>query len=111
MNLFIPFLHTKKNNFNLKNNQHKITLPLFTFHNILTKKKLKKKKKKITLKSIFINQLKLPPKIYNYLKKSNIHTLLKLLNNNQKNLLKIKHFHIKNIKYILNFLKIKKHFA
>ena len=30
--LFIPFLHAKEEKFNLENKQHKVTLPLFTFH-------------------------------------------------------------------------------
>nr|YP_010169820.1 RNA polymerase alpha subunit [Amphicarpaea edgeworthii]QRZ59642.1 RNA polymerase alpha subunit [Amphicarpaea edgeworthii] len=111
IDLFIPFLHAEEDNFNLENNQHKVTLPLFTFHDILTKDKLRKKKKEKALKSIFIDQLELPPRIYNCLKRSNIHTLLELLNNSQEDLLKIEHFRVEDVKYILDFLEIEKHFA
>ena len=111
IDLFIPFLHAEEYNFNLEKNQQKVTLPLFTFHNILVKDKLRKKKKEIALQSIFIDQLKLPPKIYNYLKRSNIHTLLELLNNSQEDLLKIEHFRVEDTKSILDILKIEKHFA
>ena len=111
IDLFIPFLHAEEDNFNLENNQHKVTLPLFTFHDILAKEKLRKKKKEIALKSIFIDQLELPPRIYNCLKRSNIHTLLELLNNSQEDLLKIEHFRVEDVKYILDFLEIEKHFA
>nr|YP_010163078.1 RNA polymerase alpha subunit [Millettia dura]QRI60870.1 RNA polymerase alpha subunit [Millettia dura] len=111
INLFIPFLHAEEDNFNLENNQHKVTLPLFTFHNILAKAKLRKNKKEIALKSIFIDQLELPPGIYNCLKRSNIHTLLELLNNSKEDLMKMEHFRIEDVKYILDILQIEKHFA
>nr|YP_010465164.1 RNA polymerase alpha subunit [Flemingia prostrata]UUL95645.1 RNA polymerase alpha subunit [Flemingia prostrata]WPN87305.1 RNA polymerase alpha subunit [Flemingia sp.] len=111
IDLFIPFLHAEEDNLNLENNQHKVTLPLFTFHDILAKTKLRKNKKQIALKSIFIDQLELPPRIYNCLKRSNIHTLLELLNNSQEDLLKIEHFRIEDVKYILDIFEIEKHFA
>nr|AKZ23798.1 RNA polymerase alpha subunit [Androsace occidentalis] len=103
IDLFIPFFHTEEENLNLDDNQHKITLPLFTFHDKLVK--LRKKKKKIALKYIFIDQLKLPPRIYNCLKRSNIYTLLDLLNNTQEDLLKIEHFCIEDLKQILSILE------
>ncbi|KAK7325966.1 hypothetical protein VNO80_33601 [Phaseolus coccineus] len=111
IDLFIPFLHAEEDNFNFENNQHKITLPLFTFHDILAKIKLRKNKKEIAFKSIFIDQLELPPRIYNCLKGSNIHTLLELLNNSQEDLLKIEHFRVEDVKYILDILEIEKHFS
>nr|YP_009557892.1 RNA polymerase alpha subunit [Zelkova serrata]YP_009560325.1 RNA polymerase alpha subunit [Zelkova schneideriana]QWK50845.1 RNA polymerase alpha subunit [Zelkova abelicea]QWK50932.1 RNA polymerase alpha subunit [Zelkova carpinifolia]AUJ19160.1 RNA polymerase alpha subunit [Zelkova serrata]QAA79249.1 RNA polymerase alpha subunit [Zelkova schneideriana]QWK51019.1 RNA polymerase alpha subunit [Zelkova carpinifolia] len=111
IDLFIPFLHAEEENFHLENNQHKDTLPLFTFHGKLTKQK--KNKKEQTLKSIFIDQSELPPRVYNCLKRSNIHTLLDLLNNSQKDLIKIKHFRMEDVKHILDILEleIEKHFA
>nr|YP_010242955.1 RNA polymerase alpha subunit [Impatiens walleriana]QTJ26088.1 RNA polymerase alpha subunit [Impatiens walleriana] len=101
IDLFIPFLHREEANFHLEDNQHKTTLPLFYFHEKLTK--LRKKKK--ALKYIFIDQLELPPRIYNCLKKSNIYTLLDLLNNTQEDLMKIEHFHIEDVKNILDILE------
>nr|QWK48243.1 RNA polymerase alpha subunit [Ulmus alata] len=111
IDLFIPFLHAEEENFHLENNQHKDTLPLFTFHGKLTKQK--KNKKEQTLKSIFIDQSELPPQVYNCLKRSNIHTLLDLLNNSQKDLIKMKHFRMEDVKHILDILEleIEKHFA
>nr|UFP90484.1 RNA polymerase alpha subunit [Ardisia sieboldii]UFP90571.1 RNA polymerase alpha subunit [Ardisia perreticulata]UFP90745.1 RNA polymerase alpha subunit [Ardisia obtusa] len=103
IDLFIPFFHTEEENLNLDDNQHKVTLPLFTFHDKLVK--LRKNKKKIALKYIFIDQLKLPPRIYNCLKGSNIYTLLDLLNNTQKDLMKIEHFRIEDVKEILGILE------
>nr|YP_009733118.1 RNA polymerase subunit alpha [Ulmus elongata]QHV33942.1 RNA polymerase subunit alpha [Ulmus elongata]QWK49113.1 RNA polymerase alpha subunit [Ulmus elongata]UDY70998.1 RNA polymerase alpha subunit [Ulmus elongata] len=111
IDLFIPFLHAEEENFHLENNQHKDTLPLFTFHGKLTKQK--KNKKEQTLKSIFIDQSELPPRVYNCLKRSNIHTLLDLLNNSKKDLIKMKHFRMEDVKHILDILEleIEKHFA
>nr|YP_009520183.1 RNA polymerase alpha subunit [Diospyros cathayensis]YP_009520354.1 RNA polymerase alpha subunit [Diospyros rhombifolia]ATG87857.1 RNA polymerase alpha subunit [Diospyros cathayensis]ATG88028.1 RNA polymerase alpha subunit [Diospyros rhombifolia] len=105
IDFFIPFLHIEEN-LHLDDNQHKITLPLFTFHDKLAK--LRKNKKKIALKYIFIDQLELPPRIYNCLKRSNIYTLLDLLNNTQEDLMKIEHFRIEDVKQILGILE--KHF-
>ena len=111
IDLFIPFLHAEEENLNFENNQHKVTLPLFTFHDRLLKDKLRKNKKEIALKSIFIDQLELSPRIYNCLKKSNIHTLLELLNKSQEDLMKIEHLRVEDVKNILNILQIEKHFA
>ena len=112
IDLFIPFLHAEEENFHLENNQHnqhRGTLPLFNFHDRLTK--TRKTKKEIALKYIFIDQSELPPRVYNCLKGSNIHTLLDLLNNSQEDLMKIKDFRIEDIKHILAILEIEKHFA
>nr|QWE50422.1 RNA polymerase alpha subunit [Rourea microphylla] len=110
IDLFIPFLHADEENLHLETNHHKVTLPLFTFftfHDRLAK--LRKNKKKILLKSIFIDQLELTPRIYNCLKRSHIHTLLDLLNNSQEDLMKIEHFRIEDVKHIFGILE--KHFA
>nr|YP_010689095.1 DNA-directed RNA polymerase alpha subunit [Distyliopsis laurifolia]WBR74025.1 DNA-directed RNA polymerase alpha subunit [Distyliopsis laurifolia] len=107
IDLFIPFLHAEEENLNLEDNQHKTTLPLLTFHDRLAK--LRNNKKEIALKSIFIDQSELPPRIYTCLKRSNIRTLLDLLNNSQEDLMKIEHFRIEDVKQILGILE--KHFA
>nr|YP_009568953.1 RNA polymerase alpha subunit [Physena sessiliflora]YP_009569468.1 RNA polymerase alpha subunit [Physena madagascariensis]QBC68887.1 RNA polymerase alpha subunit [Physena madagascariensis]QBC68962.1 RNA polymerase alpha subunit [Physena sessiliflora] len=107
VDLFIPFLRTEEENFHLENNKDTGALPLLTFHTRFTE--LKKNKKKIALKYIFIDQLELPTRIYNCLKKSNIHTLLDFLNNSHEDLLKIEHFRIEDLKHIWGILE--KHFA
>nr|YP_010007266.1 RNA polymerase alpha subunit [Passiflora recurva]QNR06109.1 RNA polymerase alpha subunit [Passiflora recurva] len=109
IDLFLPFLHVEEENLHFEKNQHKITLPLFTFHDKLAK--LRKNKKEIPLKSIFIDQLELTPKIYNCLKRSNIHTLSDLLKNSQEDLMKIEHFRMEDVKHILSILEMEKHFA
>nr|UFA48088.1 RNA polymerase alpha subunit [Physospermopsis rubrinervis] len=100
IDLFIPFLHTEEENLHLADNQHMVPL---TFHDKLDK--LRKKKKKIALKSIFIDQSELPPRIYNCLIRSNIYTLLDLLNNSKEDLMKIENFRIKDVKQILGILE------
>nr|UDP58447.1 RNA polymerase alpha subunit [Kielmeyera appariciana] len=109
IDLFIPFLHAEEANLHLEKNQHKAALPLFTFHDRLTR--LRKKKKEIALKYIFIDQSEFTPKIYNCLKKSNIHTLWDLLNNSQEDLMKMEHFRIEDVKHILGILEMEKYFA
>nr|YP_010700006.1 RNA polymerase alpha subunit [Paeonia mlokosewitschii]WCH62950.1 RNA polymerase alpha subunit [Paeonia mlokosewitschii] len=108
IDLFIPFLHAEKGSFHFEDNQHKasfLPLPIFAFHDRLDK--LTKNKKE--MKSIFIDQSELPPRIYTCLKRSNIHTLLDLLNNSQEDLMKMEHFHIEDVKQIVDNLE--KHFA
>uniref|UniRef100_UPI003002ECFE RNA polymerase alpha subunit n=1 Tax=Sibbaldianthe sericea TaxID=1732554 RepID=UPI003002ECFE len=106
IDLFIPFLHAEEENLHFENHQHKVTLPLFSFHGKLANPR--KIKNEITLKYIFIDQSELPPRVYNCLKRSNIHTLLDLLNNSQEDLMKINHLRIEDVKHILNILEIKK---
>ena len=86
-----------------------VILPFFTCHDRLAK--LNKNSTEIALKSIFIDQLELPPRIYNCLKGSNIHTLLDLFNNSQTDFMKMKHFRREDIKHILDILEIEKDFV
>jgi len=108
IDLFIPFLHAEEENLHLENNQYKVTLPFFTFHDRLAK--LRKTKKEIALKSIFIDQFELPPRTYNCLKRYNIHTLFDLLNKGQEDLMKMEYFRIEDVKQILDSLEIEKAF-
>jgi len=107
IDLFIPFLHGEEENIIFEENKKKFTLPSFTFQNRLTN--LKKKEKEIPLKYIFIDQLELPSRTYNCLKRSNIHTLLDLLSNSQEDLMRIEYLCIEDVKEILYTLR--KHFA
>nr|YP_010273637.1 RNA polymerase alpha subunit [Dichondra micrantha]UKO32045.1 RNA polymerase alpha subunit [Dichondra micrantha]BDR61598.1 RNA polymerase alpha chain [Dichondra micrantha] len=102
IDLFIPFLHIEEENLHLEDDEHRIPLSPFTFYDKVAK--LKKNKKKLALKSIFIDQFEFPPKIYNCLKKSNISTLWDLLNNSQEDLMKIEHFDREDVKQIFEIL-------
>nr|YP_010699734.1 RNA polymerase alpha subunit [Salvia sikkimensis]WCH62581.1 RNA polymerase alpha subunit [Salvia sikkimensis] len=105
IDLFIPFLYKDEENLPLEHNQHMVPLSPFTFHDKLNKVK----KNKIALKSIFIDQSELSPRIYNCLIRSNIYTLLDLMNKSQEDLMKIEHFRLGDVKGILDILE--QHFA
>nr|YP_009947746.1 RNA polymerase alpha subunit [Nepeta cataria]QOH92283.1 RNA polymerase alpha subunit [Nepeta cataria] len=105
IDLFIPFLYKEEENLPLEDNQHMVPLSPFTFHNKLDKVR----KNKIALKSIFIDQSELSPRVYNCLIKSNIYTLLDLMNKSQEDLMKIEHFRLEDVKQIFGILE--KHFA
>nr|YP_010292094.1 RNA polymerase alpha subunit [Scilla siberica]ULM63303.1 RNA polymerase alpha subunit [Scilla siberica] len=107
IDLFIPFLHAEEGNIHFEETKNRFTLPFFAFQNRLTN--LKKNKKGIPLKCIFIDQSELPPRTYNCLKRSNIHTLLDLLSNSQEDLMRIEYFRTEDVKKILDTLQ--KHFA
>nr|YP_009447145.1 RNA polymerase alpha subunit [Adenocalymma peregrinum]ATY48419.1 RNA polymerase alpha subunit [Adenocalymma peregrinum]AVM84199.1 RNA polymerase alpha subunit [Adenocalymma pubescens] len=107
IDLFIPFLQKEEENLALEDNQDTVPLSPFTFHDKLDK--LRKNKKKIALKSIFIDQSELSPRVYNCLKRSNIYTLFDLLNKSQEDLMKIEHFRLEDAKQILGILE--KYFA
>nr|AEX94401.1 RNA polymerase alpha subunit [Trichopetalum plumosum] len=97
IDLFIPFLHAEERDIHFEENKK----------NGLTN--LKKNKKGIPLKFFFIDQSELPPRTYNCLKRSNIHTLLDLLSNSQEDLMRIEYFRTEDVKQILDTLQ--KHFA
>nr|WBU11682.1 RNA polymerase alpha subunit [Lavandula dentata] len=105
IDLFIPFLYKEEENLPLEDNQHTVPLSPFTFHNKLDKVR----KNKIALKSIFIDQSELSPRVYNCLIRSNIYTLLDLMNKSQEDLMKIEHFRLEDVKQILGILE--KNFA
>jgi len=107
IDLFIPFLHAEEEDINFEENKNRFTLPFLTFQDRLTN--LKKNKKEIPLKCIFIDQSELPSRTYNCLKRSNIHTLLDLLNKSQEDLMRIEYFRIEDVKEISDTLQ--KHFA
>nr|YP_009863904.1 DNA-directed RNA polymerase alpha chain [Androcymbium greuterocymbium]QKE31235.1 DNA-directed RNA polymerase alpha chain [Androcymbium greuterocymbium] len=104
IDLFIPFLHAEEEDMKFKENKNRLTPSPFTFQDRLTNLN----KKGIPLKCIFIDQLELPSRTYNCLKRSNIHTLLDLLSKSQEDLMRIEYFHIEDVKQILDTLH--KHF-
>nr|UVH70405.1 RNA polymerase alpha subunit [Corydalis bungeana] len=107
IDLFIPFLHAEEQDIQLENNPNIVSVPFLTYHDRLHK--LKKNTKERVLKCIFIDQLELPSRVYNCLKKSNLYTVWDLMNKSQEDLLKIDHFRIEDVKEILDILQ--KHFS
>nr|AVM82625.1 RNA polymerase alpha subunit [Cuspidaria floribunda] len=110
IDLFIPFLRKEGENFEEEEGfvvkDNKYTIPFFGFHDKWDK--LRKKKTKLAMKSIFIDQFGFSTKVYNCLKKSNISTLFDLVNKNQKDLMKIEHFDLADVKEI--FYTIEEYF-
>nr|YP_010473200.1 RNA polymerase alpha subunit [Eriocaulon faberi]UVH66818.1 RNA polymerase alpha subunit [Eriocaulon faberi]UVH67752.1 RNA polymerase alpha subunit [Eriocaulon faberi] len=102
IDLFIPFLHVEEDDIIMEENNNRFTSPFVTFKKGFTD--LKKNKKGIPVNCIFIDQLELPSKTYNLLKRSNIHTLFDLLNNNPEELMKIESFCMEDEKQILETL-------
>nr|YP_010294612.1 RNA polymerase alpha subunit [Xyris pauciflora]ULQ68751.1 RNA polymerase alpha subunit [Xyris pauciflora] len=111
IDLFLPFLHTEQEGkgTNSEENKNKFTIAFLTFQKNLTNFNLKKKKNTIPWDCIFIDQLELPSRTYNCLKRSNIHTLSDLLSNSQQDLMKMEYFRKEDVKHILDTLQ--KHFA
>nr|YP_009434900.1 RNA polymerase alpha subunit [Lobelia hartlaubii]YP_009437145.1 RNA polymerase alpha subunit [Lobelia baumannii]ATG24806.1 RNA polymerase alpha subunit [Lobelia hartlaubii]ATG27520.1 RNA polymerase alpha subunit [Lobelia baumannii] len=105
IDLFIPFLQTEEETFHLEDNQHMVPLRPSTLPEKLVK--ITNKKKEIALKSIFIDQSELPPRVYNYLKRANIYTLLDLSNNSQEDLMKIDHFCLEDVQWLVHILEKK----
>nr|YP_009241948.1 RNA polymerase alpha subunit [Sagittaria lichuanensis]AMQ13523.1 RNA polymerase alpha subunit [Sagittaria lichuanensis]UDZ61096.1 RNA polymerase alpha subunit [Sagittaria lichuanensis] len=101
IDLFIPFLHAEEENTNLEENKNKSTFLPFTFHNEFGKKN----QKGLAFKSVFIDQLELPSRTYNCLKRSNIHTLLDLLSNSEEDFMKMEFFRIEDVKQISSILQ------
>lgn len=102
IDLFIPFLHAEEQdiNRNMEDNLKRASVPFFTFDDGLDNMK-----REIILKRIFIDQLELPPRTYNCLKRSNIHTLLDLLSKSQEDLMRIEHFRVEDVKQIFDILQ------
>nr|YP_009924183.1 RNA polymerase alpha subunit [Avenella flexuosa]QNC67962.1 RNA polymerase alpha subunit [Avenella flexuosa] len=105
IDLFLPFLHAEEEGTSFEENKNRFTPPLFTFQKRLTNLNLKKNKKGIPLNCIFIDQLELPSRTYNCLKRANIHTLLDLLSKTEEDLTRIESFHMEDRKQIWDTLE------
>nr|ADK12617.1 RNA polymerase alpha subunit [Achnatherum inebrians] len=103
IDLFLPFLHAEEEGASFEENKNRFTPPLFTFQKKLTN--LKKNKKGIPLNCIFIDQLELPSRTYNCLKRANIHTLLDLLSKTEEDLMRIDSFRMEDGKQIWDTLE------
>jgi len=102
IDLFLPFLHAEEEGTSFEENKNRFTPPLLTFQKRFTN--LKKNKKGIPLNCIFIDQLELPSRTYNCLKRANIHTLLDLLSKTEEDLMRIDSFHMEDEKLIWDTL-------
>jgi DNA-directed RNA polymerase subunit alpha len=66
-------------------------MPPFPLSHVL-RDTVETKEKKFVFQHISIDQLELPPRVYNCLRRANIHTLLDLLNYSREDLMRIERF-------------------
>nr|QUS64733.1 RNA polymerase alpha subunit [Isoetes longifolia] len=104
INLFIPFLHAENGekiygmgDINESNALSCSVLPPMSIQ-------VDQMAKEVTFRHIFIDQLELPPRAYNCLKRINVHTISDLLDYSQDDLMKIKNFGIKSVEQVLEAL-------
>jgi len=101
IDLFIPFLHAEKEEVmhGLGNKNESNTLH---FSSSPSENKMEKE---MTFKHIFIDQLELPARAYNCLKRVDVHTISDLLSYSQDDLMKIKNFGKKSVEQVLEALQ------
>nr|YP_009732810.1 RNA polymerase alpha subunit [Buxbaumia aphylla]AAW81772.1 RNA polymerase alpha subunit [Buxbaumia aphylla]QHU77152.1 RNA polymerase alpha subunit [Buxbaumia aphylla] len=103
IDLFIPFLHAERREIiNELENEYKLSnISYFSSFSPLADKITKE----VSFKHIFIDQLELPARAYNCLKRVNVNTLADLLNYSQEDLMKIKNFGKKSVEQVLEALQ------
>nr|YP_009158635.1 RNA polymerase alpha chain [Encephalartos lehmannii]AFR53238.1 RNA polymerase alpha chain [Encephalartos lehmannii]BAR93841.1 RNA polymerase alpha chain [Encephalartos lehmannii] len=103
IDLFIPFLRAEEQNIDGMDNQNGHNMPFFPLSNISTD--IERMEEEVAFKHIFIDQLELPPRVYNCLGRVNIHTLSDLLNYSQEDLMRIGHFGKKSVEQVSEVLQ------
>nr|YP_010613801.1 RNA polymerase alpha subunit [Andreaea regularis]WAS08547.1 RNA polymerase alpha subunit [Andreaea regularis] len=103
IDLFIPFLHAERKQIinGLENKYESNNMSYFSSFSPLADKITKE----VTFKHIFIDQLELPARAYNCLKRVNVHTISDLLNYSQDDLMRIKNFGKKSVEQVLEALQ------
>nr|YP_010719081.1 RNA polymerase alpha subunit [Huperzia arctica]WDR47045.1 RNA polymerase alpha subunit [Huperzia arctica] len=101
INLFLPFLQAEKEKEDFKGEDIHESNALHPSVSIVVDQMAKK----VTFQHIFIEQLELSPKAYNFLKKINVHTISDLLDYSQDDLMKMKNFGKKSVEQILEALQ------
>nr|YP_010958446.1 RNA polymerase a-subunit [Vandenboschia auriculata]ALO81789.1 RNA polymerase a-subunit [Vandenboschia auriculata] len=102
IDLFLPFLHTKQEHVPVENIKDLSNSNELSY---LSNDELNEVKREVTLKHIFIDQLELPARAYNCLKRIDIHTISDLLNYSQEDLQRIKNFGKKSIDQVSKALQ------
>lgn len=104
IDLFLPFLHAeKKEVVNSSGGEHGGSSTSY-FNTFLSSGE--QANKEVAYKHIFIDQLKLPARAYNCLKRANIHTVADLLDFTQDDLMRIKNFGKKSVEEVLEALRV-----
>nr|AJF41926.1 RNA polymerase alpha chain [Araucaria muelleri]AJF42007.1 RNA polymerase alpha chain [Araucaria scopulorum]AJF42171.1 RNA polymerase alpha chain [Araucaria bernieri]AJF42330.1 RNA polymerase alpha chain [Araucaria subulata]AJF42654.1 RNA polymerase alpha chain [Araucaria columnaris]AJF42737.1 RNA polymerase alpha chain [Araucaria humboldtensis]AJF42818.1 RNA polymerase alpha chain [Araucaria biramulata]AJF43388.1 RNA polymerase alpha chain [Araucaria montana]AJF43551.1 RNA polymerase alp len=100
--LFLPFLSAEEQSIDGTNNQNDNMPPSLPLLYISTD--MGRTKKGVEFKHIFIDQLELPPRVYNCLRKANINTLSDLLNYSREDLMRIERLGEQSVEQILTVI-------
>jgi DNA-directed RNA polymerase subunit alpha len=104
IDLFIPLINSEKREINSVVEEPKeLSTPSLPFQ--LLSNDMREMTKDTAFKHIFIDQLELPARAYNCLKRVDVHTIADLLNYTENDLVKIKNFGKKSVEQVLEALK------
>nr|YP_009701014.1 RNA polymerase alpha subunit [Manoao colensoi]QEQ14220.1 RNA polymerase alpha subunit [Manoao colensoi] len=101
--LFLPFLSAEQQIIDETNNQNHNMYPFLSFSHISTD--MRRTKEGIKFSNIFIDQLDLPPRVYNCLRNAHINTLSDLLKYSREDLMKIERLGEHSVEQILEVLR------
>jgi DNA-directed RNA polymerase subunit alpha len=104
IDLFIPLINSERKEIHLKIEEpEESDTPSLPFQ--LLSSDMREVTKDTAFKHIFIDQLELPARAYNCLKRVDVHTIADLLNYTENDLVKIKNFGRKSVEQVLEALK------
>nr|YP_010194427.1 RNA polymerase alpha subunit [Pallavicinia lyellii]QZZ24682.1 RNA polymerase alpha subunit [Pallavicinia lyellii]QZZ24766.1 RNA polymerase alpha subunit [Pallavicinia lyellii] len=103
IDLFIPLMDSEREEHSFGVGRNESNMPYFPLQFVLPGPE--EVTKNVAFKHIFIDQLELPARAYNCLKKVNVHTIADLLDYGQGDLTGIKNFGRKSIEQVLEALK------
>ena len=104
IDLFIPLMNPEKEGKNIgidKKNEFEVPRPSSEFVSV----DMEEMTRDVAFKHISIDQLELPARAYNCLKRVDVHTIADLLNYSENDLVKIKNFGKESVKQVLESLK------
>lgn len=101
--LFLPFLSAEQHTIDGTNNQNHNMYPFLPLSHVSTD--TRRTKEGVQLSNIFIDQLELPPKVYNCLRNAHINTLSDLLKYSREDLMKIERLGEHSVEQILEVLR------
>nr|YP_010865713.1 RNA polymerase subunit alpha [Frullania muscicola]BEG72886.1 RNA polymerase subunit alpha [Frullania muscicola] len=104
IDLFVPLINSERKE-KFSGIEKKNESDISSFSNELIAVDMEDITKDIAFKHIFIDQLELPARAYNCLKRVNVHTIADLLNYSEDDLVKIKNFGKKSVEQVVQALK------
>ena len=104
IDLFVPLINSERKD-KISGIEKKNESDISSFSDGVLAVDMEEITKEIAFKHIFIDQLELPARAYNCLKKVNVHTIADLLNYSKDDLVKIKNFGKKSVEQVVQALK------